>query len=262
MSRVVIWFLVLLNTRAVSARTFTADVMPLIKSSCIDCHDAATETRLNFQQLDYDLTKPETFRQWEKIFDRARRDEMPPKSETRPNEEQLAKALRSLETNLRETNLAAQKANGRVPARRLTRLEYEYTLHDLLGIRGELAKHLPTENRSSTFDTVAVDQGISLVHIRSYLAAADIALDEAIQLGPRPRGQPFDIDYRNSPYVHMWIDRPLRRGGSTVKMTDDAFVTFDPRPISPGQTTWDTVLNTPACIGLRRKFTRIRRERR
>jgi hypothetical protein len=28
----------------------------------------------------------------------------------------------------------------------------------------------------------------------------------------------------------MWIDRPLRRGGSTVKLVDDAWVTFDSRP--------------------------------
>jgi hypothetical protein len=155
---------------------------------------------------------------------------MPPKSEERPQEEKLAKALASLETKLRETNLATQRTNGRVPARRLTRLEYEYTLHDLLGIRGELAKHLPPESRSCTFDTVAVDQGMSLVHIRSYLNAADIALDEAIQLGPRPRKQPRDIAYRTSRYTTMWIDRPLRRGGSTVKLVDDAWVTFDSRP--------------------------------
>ena len=217
-------------TPVVSAKTFTADVMPLIKSSCMDCHNASTETRLNFEKLGDDLTKPVTFRQWEEIFDRVRRGEMPPKSEPRPEEAVLQRALTSLKKQLRETNLAAQKANGRVPARRLTRLEYEYTLHDLLGIRGELAKHLPPENTSSIFDTVAAGQGISLVHIRSYLNAADVALDEAIQLGPRPRKQPRNIDYRNSPYSTMWIDRPLRRGGSTVKLTDDAYVTFDPRP--------------------------------
>ena len=58
----------------------------------------------------------------------------------------------------------------------MTRLEYEYTLHDLLGIGGEIAKHLPPENSSATFDTVAIDQGISPVHIRSYLHAADVAI--------------------------------------------------------------------------------------
>ena len=230
MIRVLILLLVLVCARIVPAQTFKADVNPLIESSCIECHDATTETGLNFEKLDHDLTNPEMFRQWEKIFNRARRGEMPPKSEPRPKKEQLAKALASLKTNLHDMNLAAQKANGRVPNRRLTRREYEYTLHDLLEIRGDLARHLPSENTSSTFDTVAARQRISPVHIRSYLAAADAALDEALQLGPRPRKQPVEIKYRSSPYSTMWIDRPLRRGGSTVKLVDDAWVTFDSRP--------------------------------
>lgn len=230
MNRALICFLVLLNARLSCADSFSPDVQSLIQSSCIDCHDAETDTPLNLEQLDHDLTNRDSFKTWEKVFDRIRLGEMPPASESRPNKDQLAKALASLETNLHETNLKVQKANGRVPIRRLTRLEYEYTLHDLLGVRGELAKHLPPENTSSAFDTVAIDQGISPVHIRSYLAAADIALDEAIELGPRPRRQAIDIDYQNNHYSKMWVDRPLRRGGGTVKLVDDAWVTFDSRP--------------------------------
>ena len=93
MIRVLILLLVLVCARIVPAQTFKADVNPLIESSCIECHDATTETGLNFEKLDHDLTNPEMFRQWEKIFNRARRGEMPPKSEPRPKKRQLAKAL-------------------------------------------------------------------------------------------------------------------------------------------------------------------------
>ena len=229
-SRCVWIVLVCAVSHSLCVPTFATDFDALIRSSCIDCHDATTETRLNFETLKDDLTNPETFRRWEKVFDRVQSGEMPPESEPRPDDVVVKRALTSLKKQLRETNLAAQKVSGRVPTRRLTGLEYEYTLHDLLGVRGKLAKHLPPENESSTFDTVAVDQGISPVHIRSYLAAADVALDEAIQLGPRPRREPVEIKYRTSSYSTMWIDRPLRRGGSTVKLVDDAWVTFDSRP--------------------------------
>jgi len=212
------------------AQSFKEDIQPLIKSSCIKCHDSDTDTPLNLEELDHDLTKPKTFYQWEKVFDRVEKGEMPPKSKPRPNAKLLKKALASLKRDLHEANLKAQKEIGRVPSRRLTRLEYEYTLHDLLGIRGELAKHLPPENESAAFDTVAIEQGISRVHILSYLNAADIALDEAIELGPRPPAKPRNIDYRNARYSTMWVDRPLRNGGVTVKLTDDAWVTFEPRP--------------------------------
>ncbi len=216
-------------SQSLSSLTFATDLDALIDSSCIECHDSATETKLNFEQLDEELTSSKTFRQWEKIFDRVQSGEMPPLSEPRPDKALTQSAMKSLKKRLRETNRAAQKVDGRVPTRRLTRLEYHYTLRDLLGVRGDLAKHLPPENASSSFDTIAVDQGISLVHIRSYLAAADVALDEAIQLGPRPWQQPVEIEYRSSPYSTMWIDRPLRNGGSTVKLVDDAWVTFETR---------------------------------
>jgi hypothetical protein len=220
----------LLITPFASAQAITPDVKLLIEASCLECHDSTTETRLDLGKLDNDLTDSETFRKWEKIYDRVRRGEMPPEPEPRPDAAITKAALSSLKTRLLDSNRAAQEANGRVPVRRLTPLEYQYTMQDLLGVRGDLAKHLPPENPSAAFDTVAVEQGISLVHIRSYLAAADVALDEAIQLGPRPRQRPVNMDYRGSPYINMWIDRPLRRGGSTVKFTDAAFVTFETRP--------------------------------
>ena len=83
-------------------------------------------------------------------------------------------------------NQQTQQSQGRVPSRRLTRQEYENTLHDLLGIGGDLAKHLPPENESAAFDVVAARQEMSSVHVRALLKTADLALDEAINRAPGP----------------------------------------------------------------------------
>jgi hypothetical protein len=83
----------LLNARLSCADSFSPDVQSLIQSSCIDCHDAETDTPLNLEQLDHDLTNRDSFKTWEKVFDRIRLGEMPPASESRPNKDQLAKAL-------------------------------------------------------------------------------------------------------------------------------------------------------------------------
>lgn len=206
------------------------DVEALIESSCIACHDASTDTPLNIAELGKDLSEPETFRQWERIYDRVERGEMPPEEEPRPDATTARNALASLKNKLTDVNLAEQQANGRVRTRRLTNLEFEYTLRDLFGIHGVLARHLPPENESASFDTIADGQGISPVHIRSYLRAADAALDEAIQLGRRPRSTPHGMNYRTHFYTQMWLGRPLRRGGNTVKAIDDALVFFDGRP--------------------------------
>ena len=208
----------------------TTPVERLIDSSCIDCHDAETKTKLNFEALGHDLSNADTFRMWERIHDRVQTGEMPPKKKPRPEATLLKGALTELRTDLLAASVAAQKANGRVPVRRLTRTEYEHTLHDLLDIHTVLAKELPPENESARFDTISEQQGISPVHVRSYLAAADLALDEAIKLGPRPKMEPTLLDYQNSKYVAMWFERPLRNGGGTIKKIEDAVVTFDSRP--------------------------------
>lgn len=205
-------------------------VEQFIDASCIECHDAETKTKLNFESLGHDLSDADTFRMWERVYDRVQSGEMPPKKKPRPEATLLKGAMSSLRADLLAVNVAAQKANGRVPVRRLTRTEYQYTLHDLLGIHTALAKELPPENESSRFDTISDQQGISPVHVRSYLVAADLALDEAIRTGLRPKVEPTLLDYQNSKYVAMWFERSLRNGGNTIKKIDNAVVTFDSRP--------------------------------
>lgn len=205
---------------------FVTAMQPLIDAACIQCHDENTETRLNFAALGDELSDAETFRVWESIYDRIERGEMPPASEPRPDKQLLANAVASLKKRLHDTSLAVQQTAGRVPSRRLTRTEYENTLHDLLGIGGDLAKYLPPENESGAFDVVAATQEMSSVHVRGLLTAADLALDEAIQLGKKPPMAKRKIDYFNSRYIQMWVDREVRRGGGTIFKTDTDVVTF------------------------------------
>ena len=203
--------------------------VPLIAASCIDCHDASTDNRLNFSDLGNDLTDPTTFLTWERIYDRIERGEMPPASEPRPDASVQASTMDTLRDQLTAESTRRQREVGRVPTRRLTRLEYEHTLHDLFAIQCDLSSQLPPENDAARFDTVADSQGLSPVHIRSYLAAADQALDEAIQLRGEPVFKQFPLDYANSKYMQMWFERELRRGGQTVKRDNDDLVMFDHR---------------------------------
>ena len=120
-------------------QAFKDAVDPLIEASCIECHDSATKTALNFEDLAFDLADADAYRTWEKVFDMVASGEMPPAKKPRPDQSQKKAALASLHRHLRDTSLVKQKTDGRAPARRLTRIEYEYTMHDLLGI-GEEAK--------------------------------------------------------------------------------------------------------------------------
>ena len=211
---------------ATAQSSFKSDVQPLVDAACMECHDSATETRLNFEDLRYDLADPNTFRKWERIFDRVHAGEMPPKSEARPDAAALSNALGRLERSLKETSLAEQQQHGRVRSRRLTRLEYAYTIRDLLLIEDDLSKMLPAESDAAGFDTVGAAQSLSPLHIRSYLNAADQALNRAINLKARPKQRSKKVDYRNSPYVNRWYKIPLSQGGGIIKKLDDAVVLY------------------------------------
>ncbi|MEC8557637.1 MAG: DUF1592 domain-containing protein [Planctomycetota bacterium] len=201
------------------------DLQSLIDASCVACHDEATETRFDFTKLDRNLDNPDSFRSWVKVFERVNSGEMPPKSEPRPDPELQTSAMGSLNVRLLDANLRQQLKQGRVPSRRLSRLEYEHTLHDLLGTGGDIARYLPPENKSGAFDVVSANQDMSSVHVKGFLAAADIALDEAIQLGPNPN-RVQALDYANSRYMKMWFERPVRRGGGTVFRHEDDLIMF------------------------------------
>ena len=201
-------------------------VQKLIQSSCLECHGESTETGLDLSGLGYALDDTSVFTEWTKVFDRVVRGEMPPKDAAQPEVPLRSAALVELEKDLIAANLVGRSESGRVPSRRLARKEYQYVLHDLLGIGGSIAKHLPPENDAASFDVVASKQEMSSVHVQGFLTAADLALDEAIMLGPAPQMRPRELDYFNSKYIQMWVDRPVRNGGGTIFKTDRDVVTF------------------------------------
>ena len=199
------------------AQTFKTDVAPLIEASCIYCHDADTETPLNFESLRYDLADPATFRRWESIFDRMHAGEMPPESEERPDPKQLNVALASLKKDLQAASLAQQARDGRVPARRLTKTELGYTLRDLLLIDGDFTSGIPDEVESGNFDTVGSTQRISAIHMESYLEAADEALVLALILGRNP----YSSSVSDYGWLEEWHDKPLNLGGNVTRKLEN-----------------------------------------
>ena len=214
--------------QAGEAESFFEGVAPLVDRSCIRCHGNRTATPLSITKLSHDLADPATFRIWQRIHDRVANGEMPPPEAPKPEVELIDAALASLSGALVDANLAA-RGGQRTPLRRLTRLEYAYTVQDLLSIDGavamELSQRLPAEADSGGFDTVAANQSMSPLHVRSYLAAADRALDEAIKLGPRPATGRREIAYADSTYL-TYMSKAEILGGGIIKMVDDGAVMF------------------------------------
>ncbi|MDA8744631.1 DUF1592 domain-containing protein [Rubripirellula amarantea] len=195
------------------ADAFEDQVSALIEKSCIDCHDASTDTELNFDSLGHDLSDAATFHAWERVFDRVSKGEMPPATAERPEARLVGVALASLKKSLLHASTDQQRRVGRVPARRLTKTELSYTLRDLLKIQSDVTSDVPDEVESGSFDTVGANQRISAVHMESYLKAANQALDIAINLDRNP----FKARANDFGYLDEWHEKPLNQGGSVTR---------------------------------------------
>jgi hypothetical protein len=200
-------------------------VTELISSSCLDCHDSETETRLDFDALKYQMDDTENFRIWERVFDQVDSGAMPPKKKSRPDPELRKRALRSLENELKARSRAQQARFGRAGWRRLTNLEFENTLHELLSITTPIQDLLPSESTAG-FNSSIASREISAAHIQGCLKATDRAIDSAIALQRSRRPRVVTVNYPESRYMKIWHDKPWARGGDNTRPLEDAVVAF------------------------------------
>lgn len=170
-------FLLLANAIS-AAENQPPAIRDFLQDNCIGCHDAGTqEGGLNLESLPMHLDQPENFHRWERIFDRVTDDEMPPDDTLGRNVKNSL--LTSLGHELHSTDRQRIEKYGRVPARRLTRSQYEKNVCQLLAVDVPLQVLLPEDPLTDGYDTVARGQQISNHLMAAYLDAADVALDAA-----------------------------------------------------------------------------------
>ena len=158
------------------------DVQRFVAAHCGDCHsEGTTEGGFDVKSLAGDIQAGDATARWIRAIDRVRLGEMPPKdsSELKPAERQAFVKQSGEWLSAEQRRIWAEQ--GRVRGRRLTNLQIEKTLHDLLGIDIPLADQLPEEPRTEGFTTVADGQPMSHFQLERHLAIVDLALDEAFR---------------------------------------------------------------------------------
>jgi hypothetical protein len=155
------------------------------KSHCISCHNAESKKGgLDLTALAFEPSKPDNFARWVKIHDRIQSGEMPPATRKRPNEADTSAARKWIHDALVKVD-QAKAADGKTRLRRLTRVEYEHTMRDLLELPGlPLAGELPADGSAHGFDNNSEALDLSHVNLAKYIEAADRALDMAIATRP------------------------------------------------------------------------------
>lgn len=161
-----------------------------LEMNCVACHEGEfAEGGFDATELTADLDDSETQKRWIRIYDRVHSGEMPPPDAGELPADEAAAFLEELGGWVRGHQAERFRQQGRVRGRRLTDLQLERTLHDLLGIDIPLAAQLPEESGGEDFPTIAAGQSMSHFQLEQHLRVVDLALDEAFR---RATSEPDD----------------------------------------------------------------------
>jgi len=162
--------------------TFHSQVLPFLKTYCIDCHGADEPMAgLSFHDVQSPQEVTDKRQRWEKILKLLRFQVMPPEDhDVQPNPEDREKAVAWLDKKLFFVDCDLADHSGRVTIRRLNRNEYNNTIRDLLGVDFQPAKDFPSDDVGHGFDNIGDVLSLPPLLLEKYVEAAEAIVDRAI----------------------------------------------------------------------------------
>lgn len=164
-----------------AANAFRTRITPFLRSYCLECHgDRLTEAGVNFSPaLRIKNVGESAFRkQWKMASAQVQSHHMPPEDAgKKPTDEER----RMFTAWVGEIKFLSQKDPGPFVIRRLTKVEYGNTLHDLLGVDPSVARDLPDDVFGEGYLN-----SLSPLQTEQYLGIAQAVLDHVMA----PPGQP------------------------------------------------------------------------
>jgi Protein of unknown function (DUF1592)/Protein of unknown function (DUF1588)/Protein of unknown function (DUF1587)/Protein of unknown function (DUF1585)/Protein of unknown function (DUF1595)/Planctomycete cytochrome C len=174
--------------------SFQEKVARFLDSHCIKCHSEGNdEAGINFEAFSNHQQALQAGKLWLRVRDVIEGGTMPPATEARPAQDHLTSVVDWIESDFLGSMCGAEQATHAPMARRLNRREYNNTVRDLLYIEIDLAKDFPADEISFGFDNVATALSISPIHVEHYLAAAERAVEMAIQLPDATNYPPIEL---------------------------------------------------------------------
>ncbi|WP_395737303.1 DUF1592 domain-containing protein [Prosthecobacter sp.] len=189
------------------ADDFQSSILPLLKERCNTCH--STEKQKGDLDLERFTSIADIKREpmiWEGVLDQLHMGEMPPKKETQLSTEQKKLLTQWVQSRLDEVALANAGDPGPVVLRRLSNMEYTYTLRDLTGVESlDPAREFPVDGAAGEGFTNA---GAALVMSPALLGKyLDAAKDVASHAVLTPQG----VHFSASTSPRDWTDEALAK---------------------------------------------------
>ncbi|HVY70190.1 MAG TPA: DUF1592 domain-containing protein [Verrucomicrobiae bacterium] len=170
--------------------TYEREIRPLLSEYCFKCHGTAkAKGGVNLESSTNIVEVFKNLKTWQTVASQLRERTMPPEDKPQPSQEQRDKMAMWVRQAVDNPDPAFLPLDpGRVLIHRLSRLEYNLTVRDLLGVDTHPADKFPTDGGGGGgFDNNADTLFIPPILMERYLAAADEILDAA------PRNRLFPV---------------------------------------------------------------------
>ena len=162
------------------AAEFRKEVRPILEKYCFDCHgDGEKKGEVAFDEFNPDLPPAESRALWWRALKNVRSGMMPPAKKAQPTKEERARLEQWIKRAAFEMN-PQQPDPGRVTLRRLNRVEYRHTIHDLLGVEYDTAAEFPADDTGYGFDNIGDVLTLPPMLLEKYLLAANAIITEAV----------------------------------------------------------------------------------
>ncbi|QDT09226.1 DUF1592 domain-containing protein [Planctomycetes bacterium K23_9] len=161
---------------------FQQQLLPLLRTYCLDCHDSGSEISLEEDSSAAAVLKNRKL--WVSALNHVRAGSMPPEdgermdAATRKRMEQLIDGLANAVNCVQNPNA------GKVALRRLNRHEYRNTIRDLTGVDYEPATGFPGDDVGYGFDNIGDVLSLPPILFEKYLDAAEYITGQAIYTPP------------------------------------------------------------------------------
>ena len=170
-------------TEQPQTNSFTDVVHPFLKNYCLPCHGPKKqEAMLNLSIYTSEAALAKNYRALESVLERLEAEEMPPeKAKSQPTLHERLAVVKWLR-ELRDQEARRQAGDpGRVPARRLSNAEFDYTIRDLTGVDIRPSREFPVDPANEAgFDNSGESLTMSPVLLKKYLAAVRLVADHLV----------------------------------------------------------------------------------
>src|SRR5260370_7007010 len=181
-------------TATKSSGGFEKTVQPVLAKTCAPCHnERITSGGLNLGPYSAPGSIAQHRDDWQKILQKIRTGEMPPKGVPRPSSAQVEALVKFVQSEFERADRNVKPDPSRVTAPRLHRNEYSNTIRHLLAVEFRAEKDFPTDGSGNGFDNIGDVLTISPVLMEKYISAAERIA--ARPIGPDPLPKPVAAEY-------------------------------------------------------------------